>query len=82
MYSHRDYKINNHKSLVLLHFLLRDCYTQHKFSGNLEILEDQHGKELHCCANSSQNKKLPNPNEIHSLKDKLESAIKKPRKCG
>jgi hypothetical protein len=43
-------------------------------------------------ANSSQNKKLPNPNEIHSLKDKLESAIndrlltvpaiKKPRKCG
>jgi hypothetical protein len=46
MYSHRDEKINNHISLVMMNLQLRDCYTQHKSSGNPETLAYQHGKEL------------------------------------
>jgi hypothetical protein len=59
----------------MLNLQLRDCYTQYKSSGNLEILEDQHGRELHCSANSSQNNKLPGSNEILPLEDKFESPI-------
>jgi hypothetical protein len=59
----------------MLNLQLRDCYTQYKSSGNLEILEDQHGKDLHCSANSSQTKKLPDSNEILPLEDKFESPI-------
>jgi hypothetical protein len=57
----------------MLNLLLRDCYTQYKSGGNLETLEHQHGKERQCSENSSQNKKLPDSNEILPLKDKFES---------
>jgi hypothetical protein len=54
---------------------LRDCYTQYKSNGNLESLEDQHGKELQCSASSSQNKKLLDSKEILPLRDKFQSPI-------
>jgi hypothetical protein len=38
-------------------------------------LEDQHGTQHQSSANSLQNKRLPDSNEIQSLKDKLEYAI-------
>jgi hypothetical protein len=37
MYSHKCYKSDNNKSLILLNLQLRDCYTQHKYNGNLKI---------------------------------------------
>jgi hypothetical protein len=36
MYSHKGYKIDNNKSLILYNLQLRDCYTQHKCNGNLK----------------------------------------------
>jgi hypothetical protein len=38
-------------------------------------LEDQYGTEHQCSANSFQNKKLPDSNEIQSLKEILELAV-------
>ena len=59
----------------MLNLQLRGCYTQYKSNGNLESLEDQHGKKLQCSAGSSQIKKLPDSNEILPQKDKFESPI-------
>lgn len=39
------------------------------------MLEDQHGTKRHCFADSFQNKKLCDSNEIWSLNDKIELAI-------
>jgi hypothetical protein len=33
--SHKGYKIDNNKSLILLNLQLSDCYTQYKCNGNL-----------------------------------------------
>lgn len=36
IYPRKGYKINNNKSLILLHLKLRDFYTQYKCNRNLK----------------------------------------------
>jgi hypothetical protein len=36
IYSHKDYKIDNNKSLILLNSQFSDRHTQHKCNGNLK----------------------------------------------
>jgi hypothetical protein len=46
MYSHKDYKIDNNKLLLLLNFQLRDCCTQYRVT---ESLENKVKKEIRLC---------------------------------
>ena len=38
-YSHKGYKIDNNKSLILLNLQLRDCYTQYKCNGHEHVMK-------------------------------------------
>ena len=58
---------------IILHFIKRLSPLENDEHNS--SLEDQHGTEHQCSANSFQNKKLPDYNGIQPLKDKTESAI-------